>query len=339
MLADIDTEIKYTVTEGVLTYAVPFPLYESTDVAVLWSLDGGEEVTLTPDADYVVNMAEDGTGGTVTLVEGLVPAGAVLAVKSDVPETQELDLAHTAEVDTEALERELDRHVQMIRQLHDETGRAVKVPVTGDVTPEELQERLFAARDEAGLSARSAEASAREAAEQAGAAASYAEEAAREAERALSIHDGLHELVVTALPSDGEGTSADYDASTGVLTLHLPPGPQGPQGERGPQGDRGERGPQGVQGIQGPRGLQGEKGDTGPQGPQGEKGDAGPRGPQGEPGPKGMTGDKGPMGDSPFGSAFGQFRIDGGYLKMDYVGSEDAVSFSINEKGELEVEV
>lgn len=47
------------------------------------------------------------------------------------------------------------------------------------------------------------------------------------------------------------------------------------------------------------------------------------------------------MGDSPFGAAFGQFRIDpeDSCLKMDYVGAEDAFTFTINENGEMEVTV
>lgn len=181
---------------------------------------------------------------------------------------------------------------------------------------------------------------------------------------ATADYDRFRTMTVACQATEDDGVHAEYDFNTGMLTLFVPPGPQGPQGERGPQGDRGEQGPQGIQGIQGPQGPQGIKGDTGLQGPigpqgpigatgpvgpqgpqgiqgpQGEKGDTGDRGPQGEPGPKGLTGDKGPMGDSPFGSAFGQFRIDAdGYLKMDYVGSEDALSFTVNEKGELEVEV
>lgn len=156
---------------------------------------------------------------------------------------------------------------------------------------------------------------------------------------ATADYNRFRSMTIAAQASDEGGVHASYDFETGMLTLFIPPGPQGPQGERGPQGDRGEQGPQGIQGIQGPQGPQGERGPQGIQGIPGEKGEAGPQGPQGEPGPKGLTGDKGPMGDSPFGSAFGQFRIDGGYLKMDYVGAEEAVTFTINEKGELEVEI
>lgn len=94
-----------------------------------------------------------------------------------------------------------------------------------------------------------------------------------------------------------EGTSMHADW---VLSLGLPPGLQGPQGDTGPQGPQGEPGPQGPQGDTGPQGPQGvpgpqgPKGDTGPKGPQGEPG---PQGPQGEPGPQGPKGDTGPQGE------------------------------------------
>lgn len=81
-----------------------------------------------------------------------------------------------------------------------------------------------------------------------------------------------------------EGTSMNADW---LISLGIPPGPQGPKGDPGPQGPQGEPGPQGPQGDQGP---QGPKGDPGPQGPQG---DPGPQGPQGETGPQGPKGDPG----------------------------------------------
>ena len=364
MLTSRNTLQSYVVTRGVLSYAVPFPLDEGSDVSVLCN-DGSGEVALSMDADYVVVPAQDGSGGTVTLKEGRVPEGATLVVKSSVPETQELDVSHSSEVDKESLERELDRQVQMIQQLRDDVDRAVKTAVTDEITPEELQKRFFQARDEALASAAQAARSEAESAEARERAETSAESAAADAERAESIRDELYGLSVTVLPSE-DSTGAAYDPSTGELTLILPRGPRGERGEQGergvqgPQGERGPEGPQGVQGeqgIQGPRGLQGvpgEKGDTGPQGLQGavgptgaqgiqgekgEKGEQGERGPQGTPGPQGEPGEKGPMGDAPWATAFGQFRLEGADLCMDYAGAEPETVFVINDNGEIEVTV
>lgn len=149
MLPEIETEKKYTVTSGVLSYTAPFPLYEKTDVSVVWSFDGGKETTLEFDTDYSVDIADNGESGTVTLVAGRVPVGATIAVKSAVPETQELDLSHTSDVDTEALEKELDRQVQMIQQLRDDIARTLKVAITSDKTPEEVINEILAVASKA----------------------------------------------------------------------------------------------------------------------------------------------------------------------------------------------
>ena len=150
MITRKQTVKKYTVTAGVLEYGVPFPIYEQNDVLVIWSVDheGRKEHTLSLGPDYSVRLNSAGNGGIVTLVSGRVPVGATLAVISNIPETQELDLYHTAEVDTESLEDELDRQVQMIQQLSDTLARCIKVGVTSGMTPEQLLEAIFHARDQ-----------------------------------------------------------------------------------------------------------------------------------------------------------------------------------------------
>lgn len=75
---------------------------------------------------------------------------------SNIPETQELDLSHTAEVDTESLERELDRQVQMIQQHRSELDLCIKLNVTDNRTPEEVADELFEARDRAETAAKKA---------------------------------------------------------------------------------------------------------------------------------------------------------------------------------------
>lgn len=128
-------------------------------------------------------------------------------------------------------------------------------------------------------------------------------------------YNRFRSMVVTATQSDDDNVHASYNKDSDVLTLFVPRGPEGPQGE---------------QGIRGPQGEQGPKGDTGPQGLQG---------PQGTPGPQGLQGEKGPMGDSPWSMAFAHFRLENSYLKLDYVGAEDAPNLTINANGELEVSI
>lgn len=66
------------------------------------------------------------------------------------------------------------------------------------------------------------------------------------------------------------------------------------------------------------------------------KGPRGERGLQGEPGPQGSPGEQGPMGQSPFATCFGQFRVNAsGVLQLEYIGLAPA-QFSINDNGEVE---
>ena len=92
----------------------------------------------------------------------------------------------------------------------------------------------------------------------------------------------------------------------GVLTIPIPKGAQGLQGEKGPQGARGEtgdQGPQGNTGGPGPKGPQGNMGKTGDQGAQGERGSVGSYGSTGNVGTKGAQGAQGAKGsDGSFGS-------------------------------------
>ena len=186
MITTTKTVAKYTVTDGVLDYSVPFPLYEAGDVLVLWSAAGGKESALALTNDYSVEIFSDGSGGMVTLLAGRVPAGATLALVSNIPETQELDLSHTAEVDTESLERELDRQVQMIQQHRSELDLCIKLNVTDNRTPEEVADELFEARDRAETAAKKAASSEDEAGKQAARAEDEADRAKAEADRAAN---------------------------------------------------------------------------------------------------------------------------------------------------------
>lgn len=311
--------VRYTVTAGVLEYAVPFALYGTGDVNVSWAAAGDTETqtTLAPGSDYSVTVFRDMTGGKVTLADGKVPAGATLAIESAVPLTQELDLSNTATVDTEATEGQLDRMVQMIQQLGDGLSRAVKVNATDSSTPEELLASLYRARDIARDAAEAAADSehAAEGSEQA--AATSASRAAASEQAAAGHEQAARQLLEDAQDSylnigsltaeaetlePGEAAAVDFVPDSLRFFFKIPrgmPGKQGPAGATGPQGARGDKGDQGErgpQGIQGPQGLQGVQGLPGERGPQGIQGIAGPAGPAGEQGTTGARGPQGPQG-------------------------------------------
>ena len=91
----------------------------------------------------------------------------------------------------------------------------------------------------------------------------------------------------------GQPATAEYDVTTGTITIGVPQGIEGAKGEPGKDGRDGEQGPRGEKGETGP---QGPKGDTGAQGPKGERGLTGEKGDRGERGPMGIQGLQGPRG-------------------------------------------
>lgn len=92
----------------------------------------------------------------------------------------------------------------------------------------------------------------------------------------------------------GQPATAEYDVTTGTITIGVPQGLEGAKGEPGKDGRDGEQGPRGEKGETGP---QGPKGDTGAPGPKGERGLTGEKGDRGERGPMGIQGLQGPRGE------------------------------------------
>lgn len=135
---------RYTVTAGVLSYSVTFPLFAETDVQVVLSADGGQtERELKLYDEYSVTINDGQTGGTVTLKNGVASAGNSLALLSNVPYTQELDLSNVAAIDVNATEKQLDRTTQQIQQVRELATRHLTVPATSDKTPQQVMTEIF----------------------------------------------------------------------------------------------------------------------------------------------------------------------------------------------------
>ena len=125
----------------------------------------------------------------------------------------------------------------------------------------------------------------------------------------LAGHTVVDSEVTQTTPVAGQPTTVSVvltfdDDTTKTLTVTVPAGAQGIQGEtgatgpQGPQGETGATGPQGPQGETGATGPQGSKGDTGATGAQGPQGETGATGPQGPKGDTGATGAQGPQGET-----------------------------------------
>lgn len=129
-----------------------FMVYAATDVYVaLAASDNATAETLEYGTDYTVTLNDDQEttpGGTVTLVTALT-AGQVAAVGSDLDYTQPTQLTNFSRFPPEIINDALDRIVILIQQLVEKLDRAVMVPTTSSMTPEELVAKLEAAADTA----------------------------------------------------------------------------------------------------------------------------------------------------------------------------------------------
>lgn len=302
----------------------------------VWSPDELQVLVIKPDAAsmpvaFTASLGENG-GSVRVLIDGKpLPTGWKLSIIRNMPFEQQVDLVSGTRFDPQVIEDALDKATAERQQLREAMGRAIVVPPGNAEPPELLAQQIFDARDSAQVSASSA--------------AQSAAESLQDAERAKAEADSLKHLnvYVEGVPY-GTETVGDYDPVTGILTLFVQEGPmgqQGPLGAGGPQGIAGEEGPQGPRGMQGTQGIPGEHGVQGPQGVQGARGPMGPqgeRGLQGTAAPAGAQGEQGPMGDSPWSMAFGQFRLQGADLLVEYTGTTEAQDFFINsETGQLEV--
>ena len=121
---------------------------------------------------------------------------------------------------------------------------------------------------------------------------------------AFRVSGATEDVMVTTVMSARFTTDAlgEPTVKNGVLTIPIPKGAQGLQGEKGEtgaqgeQGDPGPKGPTGNPGKQGEPGPQGRPGEPGFQGTQGGNGVKGSRGTQGTPGDDGFQGVQGNPG-------------------------------------------
>lgn len=332
-------------------------------------LEDGEKVTLLSNVDYTQNLDLHSEGDfnpqdinteldrhvaqIQQLVEKIDRAAVVPASKDKTGEEWGLELVENSERSKEYAEQ----------AQASATSAAASAAIA-----EQAQENLDASTDlavnagkdaqnaatGAALSKQLAEAAAVQAqeyaqiAQQAGFSYRYSENASAGASVSLAniVPDTLVKIGDHVMNSDGEIFKVITVNSTSVVLSDVVTQIIGPQGPEGLKGDPGQQGPIGATFIpavsdSGVLSWTNDKGLANPasvniKGPKGDKGDPGE---QGAPGPAGEPGEQGPMGTSPWAAAFGQFRLDGAYLKMDYVGVQPATNFVINANGELEATV
>lgn len=200
------------------TFTFSFKIFDSSQVKVLTSTDGGDTETEVDDALYSVSLNDEQDvtpGGSVTMTTA--PAvGVRLSILSAVPYVQTMVLTNRGGFYPDLINDAVDRAVILAQQNLELLGRTVRVPSTSDQTPEELGSELFAARNAAQASASQAAASESNAAGYA-AAAQAAKTAAEDA--LASVEEGVEDQLSAIAAAGATQVQAVTTAGTSQVDL------------------------------------------------------------------------------------------------------------------------
>lgn len=178
--------VVYTVTSASAgqEFPITFPYINASHVVAYYSKDG-EKTNLTYGTDYTVS-------GTTLTVTGTLSVGVKLVISRSTPLTQEIDWEDGQAVYTPDIEQADDKLTFIAQEFANQIDRAVKITnedAAAGVTPEDLRDDFFEARDAAAASASAAAISESNAATSEENAASSASDAAQSAANAQAIAD------------------------------------------------------------------------------------------------------------------------------------------------------
>lgn len=143
-------------------FAFTFKTFATTDLVVISTDADDVETTLELTTDYSVTLNEDQNndpGGEVTTVAS-VASGYKLTIVRVVDALQETDITNGSGFYPEVIENALDRLTMLVQQVDEKTGRALVVPVTSDLVPDDYLGLCLQYSGAAAASAASAAASA-----------------------------------------------------------------------------------------------------------------------------------------------------------------------------------
>lgn len=132
------TKVSY-VPDGVQTrFAIPFPVFGEESVFCRMEDATGAEEELT---NYAVKGLDSLSGAYVHFYTP-PPVGKKLVIYRYTRRVQESDYPEGGKFPATVVEIDFDRVVAMIQELQEELERAIKVPITSDMTPEEMLKEL-----------------------------------------------------------------------------------------------------------------------------------------------------------------------------------------------------
>lgn len=137
--------VQYSGDDSTGSFAVPFVFWDLDDPKLTLTVDStGVETTWTRGTQYTMSGGAGATG-TITIVTSptdYTPAtGETLTVNSDLAYTQPTNLPLGGNLDTDALEQQLDQLARQLQQINEKVGRSFKLKLSSaesDITLADL---------------------------------------------------------------------------------------------------------------------------------------------------------------------------------------------------------
>lgn len=123
---------NYTGNGATATYSYGFKIFASTDLLVTKNISGVES-TLALSTDYTVSGVGSSSGGSITLVAGVLTSGHKITIRRVRPLVQSTDIRNQGDFYPEVHEDSFDNATMVDGQQQDEIDRSVKLPETLDV--------------------------------------------------------------------------------------------------------------------------------------------------------------------------------------------------------------
>jgi hypothetical protein len=134
------------------SFAYDFPIFADADLTVIVRSAAGTETTKTLNTHYVVTGAGASSGGTVlfkfntgtssdahySLTDQRPASGETVVIRSELSNTQTLDLVANDPFPASSFEAALDRLVRMVQQHDEELDRSIKLSRTNTMTSTEF---------------------------------------------------------------------------------------------------------------------------------------------------------------------------------------------------------
>ena len=134
------------------SFVYDFPIFADADLTVIVRSSTGAETTKTLNTHYVVTGAGASSGGTVlfkfntgtssdahySLTDQRPASGETVVIRSELSNTQTLDLVANDPFPASSFETALDRLVRMVQQHDEELDRSIKLSRTNTMTSTEF---------------------------------------------------------------------------------------------------------------------------------------------------------------------------------------------------------